>query len=125
MEPMKKVKMRAGIFRGKGEIERFPTKKNLYTVRSLAFLGWAEGPKASTETRPPDYDCLPNSPACFSDCFSACKTTQELPVTQLARRVNLFHLVVTDNQRPETPSLPHGLAPPIKHTTHFSQVSAP
>jgi hypothetical protein len=43
------------------------------------------------------YDCLPNSPAYFSDCFSACKTTQELPVTQLARHVNLFHLVITDN----------------------------
>jgi hypothetical protein len=43
------------------------------------------------------YDCLPNSPACFSDCFSVCKTTQELPVTQLARHVDLFHLVITDN----------------------------
>jgi hypothetical protein len=27
---------------------------NLETVRSLAFLGQAEGPEASTETRPPD-----------------------------------------------------------------------
>jgi hypothetical protein len=50
---------------------------------------------------------------CFSpDCFSACKTTQELPVTQLARHVVLFHLVIADNWRPETLSLPHGLAPP-------------
>jgi hypothetical protein len=65
--------------------------------------------------------------ACFSlpDCFSACKTTQELPVTQLARHVDLFHLVITDNQRPETLSLPHGSAPPIKPTTQFSQVAAP
>jgi hypothetical protein len=65
--------------------------------------------------------------ACFSlpDCFSACKTTQELPVTQLARHVNLFHLVIADNQRPETLSLPHGLAPPIKPTTQFTQVAAP
>jgi hypothetical protein len=59
--------------------------------------------------------------ACFSlpDYFSACKTTQELPVTQLARHVDLFHLVITDNRRPETLSIPHGLAPPIKPTTHF------
>jgi hypothetical protein len=58
---------------------------------------------------------------CFSlpDCFSACKPTQELPVTQLARHVNLFHLVISDNQRPESLSLPHSLAPPIKATTHF------
>jgi hypothetical protein len=29
-----------------------PTKG--WNVRSLAFLGWAEGPEASTKTRPPD-----------------------------------------------------------------------
>jgi hypothetical protein len=29
-----------------------PTKG--WNVRSLAFLGWAEGPEASSETRPPD-----------------------------------------------------------------------
>jgi hypothetical protein len=28
--------------------------------------------------------------------------SQELPVTQLARHVYLFHLVITDNWRPET-----------------------
>jgi hypothetical protein len=43
--------------------------------------------------------------------------SQKLPVSQLARHVDLFHLVITDNQRPETLSLPHGLAPPIKSTT--------
>jgi hypothetical protein len=61
------------------------------------------------------------SPACFSlpDCFSTCKITHELPVTQLARNVDLFHLVIADYRRPETLSLPHGLAPPIKPTTHF------
>jgi hypothetical protein len=61
--------------------------------------------------------------ACFSlpDCFSACKTTQELPVTQLARHVDLFHLMIADNQRPETLSLPYGFAPSIKPTTQFSQ----
>jgi hypothetical protein len=65
--------------------------------------------------------------ACFSlpDCFSACKTTQELPVTQLARHVNLFHLVIADNRRPETLSLPHGSAPSIKPTTQFTQVAVP
>jgi hypothetical protein len=51
--------------------------------------------------------------------FLACKTTQELPVTQLASHVDLFHLVITDNQRPDSLSLPHGLAPAIKPTTHF------
>jgi hypothetical protein len=64
--------------------------------------------------------------------MTACQTSllvslfaksQELPVTQLAKHVNLFHLVITDNQRPETLSLPHGLAPPIKPTTHFSQAA--
>jgi hypothetical protein len=69
---------------------------------------------------PLTYDCLFLLP----DCFSACKTTQELPVTQLARHVDLFHLVITDNQRPETLSLPHGLAPPIKPTTQFSQAAS-
>jgi hypothetical protein len=49
---------------------------------------------------------------------------QELPVTQLARHVNLFLLVVTDNQRPETLFLPHDLAPPIKPTTHSSQAAS-
>jgi hypothetical protein len=65
--------------------------------------------------------------ACFSlpDCFLACKTTQELPVTQLARHVDLFHLIIADHHRPDSLSLPHGLAPPIKHTTHFSQAAAP
>jgi hypothetical protein len=69
------------------------------------------------------YDHLPNSPNCFPACFSAYKT-QEFPLIQLPRNVNLFHVVITDNQRPETLSLPHGLAPPIKPTTHFNQAAA-
>jgi hypothetical protein len=65
--------------------------------------------------------------------MTACQTSllvsllaksQELPVSQLARHVDPFHLVITDNQRPETLSLPHGLAPPIKPTTHSSQAAA-
>jgi hypothetical protein len=56
---------------------------------------------------------------CLPDCFSAYKTTQELPATQLARHVDLLHLVITDNPRPETLSLFHGLALLIKPTTHF------
>jgi hypothetical protein len=65
--------------------------------------------------------------ACFSlpDCFLACKTTQELSVTQLARHVDLFHLVIADNQWPKTLSLPHGLASPIKPTTQLTQVADP
>jgi hypothetical protein len=89
-------------------------------VRSLAFLGQAESPKTSTETRPPWFMTACQTP--LLACFSAYKT-QELPVTQLTRHVDLFHLVMTDNQRPETLSLPHGLAPPIKPTT-FSQATA-
>jgi hypothetical protein len=81
-------------------------------------------PRLALKPDPLIYDHLPNSSAYFSDCFSACKATQELPVTQLARHVDLFHLVITDNQRPETLSLPHGLAPPIKPTTHFSQATS-
>jgi hypothetical protein len=63
------------------------------------------------KTRPPWFKT-----ACFSlpDCFLACQTTQELPVTQLARHVDLFPLVIAENQRPETLSLPHGLTPSIK-----------
>jgi hypothetical protein len=99
---------------------KYPSAKK-GTVRSLAFLGWAEGPEASTETRPPDLWLLAKLP-CLFPC-SAYKT-QELPVTQLARYVDLFHLVITDNQRPETLSLLYGLAPPIKPTTHFSQSAA-
>jgi hypothetical protein len=75
-----------------------PTKG--WNVRSLAFLGCMESPEASTETRPPDLWLLAQLPC----CFCAWKTPQELPVTQLARHVNLFHLVIADNQRPETPS---------------------
>jgi hypothetical protein len=59
------------------------------------------------------------------DCFSACKTTQELLVTQLARHIDLFHLVVTDNQRPDSLSLPHGLDPPIKHTLISAKLLPP
>jgi hypothetical protein len=51
--------------------------------------------------------------------------SQELPVSQPARHVNLFHLVIKDNQRPETLSLPHDLAFPIKPATHSSQAAAP
>jgi hypothetical protein len=40
------------------------------------------------------YDCLPNSPV----CFSAWKTPQELPITQLARHVDLFYQVITDDR---------------------------
>jgi hypothetical protein len=58
------------------------------------------------------------------DCFSACKTTQKLPVNQLARYVDLFHVVMADNQRPETLSLPHGSTPPIKPISQFTQVAA-
>jgi hypothetical protein len=89
-------------------------------VRSLAFLGWVEGPEAGTETRPRFMTACPTP-----ICFSAWKTPQKLLVTQLARHVYPCHLVTTDNQRPETLSLPHGLDPPIKHTTHFSQAAAP
>jgi hypothetical protein len=80
-------------------------------------------PRLALKPDPLIYDRLQNSPDCFPACFPAYKT-QELPVTQLARHVDLFHLVTTDNQRPETLSLPHGLAPPIKPTTHFSQDTA-
>jgi hypothetical protein len=40
--------------------------------------------------------------------------SQELPVSQLARHVNLLHLVITDNRRPETLSLPPWLGPSYK-----------
>jgi hypothetical protein len=61
--------------------------------------------------------------------MTSCKTlllakSQELPVSQLARHADPFHLVITDNQRPETVSLPHGMAPPIKPPTNYSQAAA-
>jgi hypothetical protein len=70
------------------------------------------------------YDCLPGSPAFALIVSRLAKTAQELPVTQLAMHVDLFHLVVTDNRRPETLSLPHGVAPPMKPTTHSSQAAS-
>jgi hypothetical protein len=48
----------------------------------------------------------------------------ELQVSQLAGHVDPLHLVITDNHRPGTHSLPHALAPPIKPTTHSSQLAA-
>jgi hypothetical protein len=96
-----------------------PTKG--WNVRSLAFLGLVEGPEATPQNQTSWF-----MTTCFSlpDCFLACKTTQELPVTQLPRHVNLFHLVIADNQRPETLSLPHGWATPIKPTIQFSQATS-
>jgi hypothetical protein len=64
------------------------------------------------------------TPLLVSLLVSLLAKPQELPVSQLARHVDLFHLVITDNRRPETLSLPHGLAPPIKPTTHLSQAPA-
>jgi hypothetical protein len=96
-----------------------------WNVRSLVFLGQVEGPEASTKTRLPDlWQLVSPLFASMPDCFSACKATQELPITQLARYVNLFHLVIIDNLRPETLSLPHCLAPSIKPTMHFSQAAS-
>jgi hypothetical protein len=86
--------------------------------------GGQKFPRLAPKPDPLIYDCLPNSPNCFPACFSAYKT-QELPIPPLARHVDLFHLVITDNQRPDSLSLPHGLAPPIKPITHFTQVAAP
>jgi hypothetical protein len=98
-----------------------------YILNCLYLLGsWHSWSRQRVQTLAlkPDpliYDCIPNS----LDCFSAWKTPQKLPGIQLARHVDLFHLVVTDNQRPETLSVPHALDPPIMHTTHFTQSAAP
>jgi hypothetical protein len=81
--------------------------------------GGRKFPRLTLKPEPLIYDSLPNFPA-----VSLLAKPQELPVTQLARHVNLFHLVITDNQRPESLSLPHGLAPPMKPTTHFSQAAS-
>jgi hypothetical protein len=78
-------------------------------------------PRLAPKLDPLIYDHSPNSPACFPAPLAK---PQELSVTQLARHVDVFHLVITDNWRPETLSLPHGLAPPVKPTTHFSQAAA-
>jgi hypothetical protein len=65
--------------------------------------------------------------------MTACQTSllvpllaksQELPVSQLARHVDRLHLVITDNWKSETLSLPHGIASPIKPTTNSSQATA-
>jgi hypothetical protein len=53
-------------------------------------------------------------PLLVSLLVSLLAKSQELPVFQLARHVDLLHLVIADNRRPETLSLPHGFAPPIK-----------
>jgi hypothetical protein len=82
--------------------------------------GGQKVPRLAPKPDPLIYDHLPLT--CLLD--SLLTKPHELPVTQLARHVNLFHLVIADNRRPETLSLPHGLFPPIKPTTHFSQVTA-
>jgi hypothetical protein len=41
------------------------------------------------------------TPLLVSLLISLLAKPQELPVTQLVRHVDLFHLVITDNQRPE------------------------
>jgi hypothetical protein len=51
-------------------------------VRSLAFLGWAEGPEASTKTRPLIYDYL------FLPCLFPC-----LIISQLAKQLRNFQLL--------------------------------
>jgi hypothetical protein len=83
--------------------------------------GGQKVPRLTPKSDPLIDDCLPNSPACFPALFAK---SQEFPVIQLARHVDLLHLVITDNQKPGTLSLPHALAPPIKPTTHFSQAAA-
>jgi hypothetical protein len=61
----------------------------------------------------------------MSDCFSHfIERSLDLILWIKFRHVDLFHLVITDNQRPETLSL-HGLALPIKPTTQFTQGAAP
>jgi hypothetical protein len=64
------------------------------------------------------------SPLLVSLPVSLLAKSQELPVSQLGRHDDLCHMVITDNQKPETLSLPYGLAPPIKPITHFSQATA-
>jgi hypothetical protein len=85
---------------------------------SLAFLGRVEVPMDNIENRLPDLWPLSNSPA-----VPLLAKTQELPASQLPRPVDLFHLVITDNLRPGTLSLPHCLACPMMPTTHSSQAA--
>jgi hypothetical protein len=94
---------------------------NCYLSGPWHFWGRQKLPKLATKPAPLIYDCLPNSPACFPALLAK---SQELPVTQLARHVDLFYLVIIDNWSLETLSLSHGLALPIKPTTYFSQATA-
>jgi hypothetical protein len=82
-------------------------------------LGQAEGPETSTETRPPWF-------------MTACKTL--LLVSLLAKphgmlTHSIWRSQINGNQWPGcslggTPSLPHGVASPIKPPTHSSQAAA-
>jgi hypothetical protein len=71
-----------------------------WNVRSLAFLGWVEVPEANMTTCQASL-LVPLLVSQLAKC-------QEIPVSQLAGHIDPFHLVSTDNQRPETLSLPHG-----------------
>jgi hypothetical protein len=72
-------------------------KEKEWDIRYLAFLGWAEGPEASTETRPPDLWLLAQLP-CFFLCLKNTSGTSSYSTSQACRP---------------------GLVPPIKPTTHF------
>jgi hypothetical protein len=54
------------------------------------------------------------TPLLVSLFVSLLAKSQELPVIQLVRHVDLFHMVITDNQRSETLSLPPSLGPSYK-----------
>jgi hypothetical protein len=66
----------------------------------------------------PDPDLWPLASP-LPDCFSACKTPQELLVTELAWYVDLFHLVIADIGDQRLSPSPMAWPPPIKPTTHF------
>jgi hypothetical protein len=94
-----------------------------------SWYSWGRG-------RVPRLALKPDSPWFMTTCktpllVSLLAKLQELPVSQLAKHVNLFHLVITDNgdQQPSwslggTPSLSHGVVPPIKPPTHSSWAAA-
>jgi hypothetical protein len=66
------------------------------------------------------YDCL----FLLAWLFLSLQNNSGTPSFSTSQACRPVPLVITDNQRPDTLSLPHGLAPPIKHTTHLSQAAA-
>jgi hypothetical protein len=98
----------------------FLTWENVDLIRYWLLGPWhswskQQIPRLAPKPDPLIYDCL-FLPAWL---FLFLQNNAGTSSYSTSQAFNLFHLVIADNHGPETLSLPHGLAPPIKPTTYF------